>query len=90
MRHKVNKRVVCVLNTDWPVVSYVKLSSFTLCLLWLNADTVYFTAQLSLGEKPKISARDTQLQTDLDNILLPNQLSWRAEKSVLLVLYIKL
>lgn len=35
------------------MVSYVKLSSFTLCFVWLNTDTLYFTATLSLSENPK-------------------------------------
>lgn len=62
------------------MVSYVKLSSFTLCFVWLNADTFYFTAPLSRGENPKCQFEI--LQIDLGNFLPTNSCLDLLEKSV--------
>ena len=51
--HKVNVEFCVCPGYGSPLVSYVKLRGFTLCFVWLNTSTLYFTAPLSLGGNPK-------------------------------------
>lgn len=66
----------------WPVVSYAKLSSFTLCFVWLNARTFSFTALLSLGENPKCQGEIRNSRETLETFLPPQTAVLFSRKSV--------